>query len=906
MKTLFTRLLFVNLLIVVCSFTTIAQFKVTGTVRDGENGDPLAGATVTRLNNNHTVITNAAGRFEIDLPVSSPTTLVFKFLGYSDIHKKITTPASHDLGIIEMQINPLILEDVTITSSIATNRKTPIAQSTLEPVFIEERIGMRDLPELLKFSPGMYVVKGGGGYGDTEVIMRGFKKENVAVMVNGVPMNDMENGTVYWSNWTSLSDVTRHKQVQRGLGASKVSAPSVGGSINIVTNSIEAEKGGFVTAGTGQDGYRKIQFSVSSGLSENGWAMTFMGGREWGDGYIQGTEYDSYNYFINIAKRLNYSHQLSLTAFGAPQWHNQRSSYDGLTIKGWQEVKKYMKPDEQYRYNPTYGFDKNGQRKAANKNKYHKPQISLNHMWQIDTKSSLSTAMYVSIGEGWGNRGEGNNGYGNSSWFGANNGQLTTLFRNADGTFAYDKIQELNENSNNGSQMVMTVSKNGHRWFGLLSTYTKELNDNLNFYAGIDGRYYIGKHTNELTDLYNGEYYIDPYRSSVKTTNNAAAANPEFNTQKLTIGDVVRRNYDGHVLQGGLFGQIEYNNEAFSAFISTSVSHSHHWRYDRFYYDKANAESEKVGKVGFTVKGGANYNLNEHHNVFANIGCISRAPFLDGGIFLSIMNSNIVNPDPVNEKVFSFEIGYGYKSKYVDFNLNAYHTNWNDKTMTNYQDITMEDNSIDRATINMQGVNATHQGIELEVNLAPFHWLDLQGMFSVGNWRWSNNPTGYWYNSSGQPLKNNKGEIASEVGAEDHAKSTLELDGVKVGNSAQTTTALGVNIKPMKSLRFSLDWNWAGRIYADYSLSGANLGMGSAVAFKTPWRIPSASTVDFSAGYSFKLGEFNTTLFGNITNLFNQEYIQSARDGSEHNWETADRIYYGFGRQLSVKLKVEF
>ena len=96
-----------------------------------------------------------------------------------------------------------------------------------------------------------------------------------------------------------------------------------------------------------------------------------------------------------------------MTAFGAPQWHNQRSQYDGLTIEGWQQVRKYMPMDQQYRYNPTYGFGKNGERMTSAKNFYHKPQISLNHQWQINHKSTLSTALYVSIGRGGGNSGQG-------------------------------------------------------------------------------------------------------------------------------------------------------------------------------------------------------------------------------------------------------------------------------------------------------------------------------------------------------------------------------------------------------------------------------------------------------------------------------------------------------------------
>ena len=71
--------------------------------------------------------------------------------------------------------------------------------------------------------------------------MRGFDNTNVSTMINGVPMNDMEGGTVYWSNWQGLSDVTSVMQTQRGMGASKVSGPSVGGTINIITRGIDAK-----------------------------------------------------------------------------------------------------------------------------------------------------------------------------------------------------------------------------------------------------------------------------------------------------------------------------------------------------------------------------------------------------------------------------------------------------------------------------------------------------------------------------------------------------------------------------------------------------------------------------------------------------------------------------------------
>uniref|UniRef100_UPI0035A18136 TonB-dependent receptor n=1 Tax=Prevotella heparinolytica TaxID=28113 RepID=UPI0035A18136 len=832
------------LVAVLSAFSAVAsaQTTVKGQLVDAETGEPLVGAAVMVVGTAQGTVTDIDGYFKQD--VAPNGTLLFKYVGYKDLQKKIAQKGGTvDLGAVQMYADAVALNDVIITSQ-AIARKTPVAMSTIAPSYIEERIGTADFPQILKSSPGVYVSRGGGGFGDSKVNIRGFKSENVAVLVNGAPMNDMEWGGVYWSNWAGLTDVSSNVQYQRGLGASKVSAPSVGGSINIVTKATDAKKGGFASYAVGNDGYNKVLFSVSSGLTKDGWAFTLLGGKSWGDGYVQGTEFEGYTYFASLAKRLGDNHQVSLTAFGAPQWHNQRSNYDGLTIEGWQQVQKYMQPDEQYRYNPTYGFGKNGERKTSARNKYHKPQIQFNHSWQIDSKSSLNSMLYMSIGDGYGYSGQGTSAY-SSAWYGSSDGVLSTTFRNADGTFAYDKIQEMNEQSTSGSQMVMSTSKNLHKWYGLLSTYTKELNDQINFYIGIDARYYIGTHTNEIIDLYNGSYYIDRYRKNVKAANFAGAGTDAFNYKKLTVGDVVYRDYDGHVLQGGVFGQAEYDNDKLTAFVSGSISEVSQWRYDRFYYDEAHAKSDKVNKLGFTIKGGANYNLDEHNNVFANVGYISRAPYFSGGAFLSSTVSNAVNKDAVNEKVLSFEVGYGYRSRIFTANLNAYHTIWKDKTMARSFDYTDADGNLDRAMVNMQGVNSTHQGVELEMNYKPATWVNFTGMLSVGDWRWTNNPVGYFYNSGGQPMTKNF-KVASGIGAEDHATMLVGQKNVMEGGSAQTTAAIGVNLFPMKGLRLSLDWNFYGRNYADYAVQSNDISLGGEKIYETPWRIPSYSTVDFS------------------------------------------------------------
>ena len=124
--------------------------------------------------------------------------------------------------------------------------------------------------------------------------------------------------------------------------------------------------------------------------------------------------------------------------------------------------------------------------------------------------------------------------------------------------------------------MAMSKSKNYHNWYGLLSTYTTKFGENFDFYGGVDFRYYKGVHTNELVDLYGGEYYIDSSsRANVLPAyNKAAAAGDAFVNQKLKVGDVVYRDYDGFTMSEGVFGQLEYNQDKLSAFASGAVSNT--------------------------------------------------------------------------------------------------------------------------------------------------------------------------------------------------------------------------------------------------------------------------------------------------------------------------------------------
>lgn len=823
---------------------------ITGTVVDSKMSAPLPGANVIVKGTSNGTTTDFDGNFSLTVKEDKGS-LVISYMGFNKKEVEFNvTDSSLDLGAIKLSEDADALDEIVITTfSLAIDRKTPVAVSTLKSKDIETKLGNQEFPEILKSTPGVYATKQGGGYGDAELRLRGFNSENIAVMVNGVPINDMENGRVYWSNWAGMSDVTRSMQVQRGLGASKVAVPSIGGTINIVTKTTDVEEGGNFFATTGNDGYQKFGATVSTGRLDNGWAATVSASKTTGNGYIDGTSFEGYSYFLNISKDLSEDHQLSFTAFGAPQEHGQR--------KNRELISTYQKSERELKFNQDWGY-KDGQEKNVTDNYYHKPQVSLNHYWNVSDESLLSTALYVSTGTGGGGGYSGENKFGLDSEYRQGFAQPVN----------FDKIVDENvDRGASGSETILRDARNDHLWLGGISTYTTELNDDLTVLAGIDLRYYKGEHFRKVSDLLGGQFYNDD--SNIN--------NPDNNAQ---VGDKISYWNDGIVLWEGGFLQTEYSKNDLSAFISLAASNTSYKRIDHFSYldSDPNQETDFQHFFGYSAKGGANYNIDEKHNVFANVGYFERAPFMNS-VFLN--NLNDINADAENQKIFSAELGYGFRSSKFSANVNVYHTRWNDRSLT--RSFQNQDGSFGSA--NILGVNAIHQGIELDFNYRPTDRLTITGMASFGDWQWDNDVTGV--------------QIFDD---EQNLVSTIDLyiEDLKVGDAAQTTMALGANYEVFPGTNVRMDYNYYANFYADFDPN-------SRTTKDAPqsWKVPDYGLFDFGLTHDFKLGKLNGTIIGNINNLFGTEYIADARNGSSSSRSDA-LVWYGFGTTYTVGTKINF
>jgi hypothetical protein len=822
--------------------------SISGKISDADTYEALPGANVVIKGTSKGTTTDIDGKFTLGELAPGSYALEISFIGYElkELIAAVKSGQTTQLGEIRIGAASIGLREVEIIASVAVERETPVAVSTIKAEFIENKLGTQEFPEILKSTPGVYATKTGGGFGDGRINVRGFESQNVAVMINGVPVNDMENGTVYWSNWAGLSDVAGSVQVQRGLGASKVAVPSIGGTINIVSKASDNKAGGSIYTRMGNNGYNEIGLQVNTGLSDKGWAMTLQGSRKQGAMYMDGSEFLGYSYYLNIAKQLNTQHLLTFSVIGAKQNHGQRQNK--------MLIERFRNSPNGIRQNDDWG-KLGGEVVHVENNFYHKPQIALNHYWTINETMELSTAVYASFGTGGG---------------GGQGGESGLFSQRVGGTYGYidlDNIVEVNEAAavnGEGAVSWLRASRNDHKWLGLLSVLNKEIGSKWKLTGGLDLRYYRGSHFYEITDLLGAEYVVD----------NSDDNNPN---RVIGVGDKYNYYNDGIVGWTGLFGQAEYKYERLSAFASATVSNTSYQREDFYQYAPGDQLSDKNNFVGYSVKGGANFNLNDHHNVFANLGYFERAPFMNA-VFSHYDNE--ANEDAVNEKVLSFEIGYGIRYSKGYININGYSTQWKDKSFTKR----LLSTDGDEYYANILGVNALHSGVEVELSYEPLPNLRINGMASIADWKWQNNLTNVNITDGG-----------TVIGTVD-----LYLKGIKVGDAAQTTAAVGVDYELFDNFKLTGDYNYYANVYAYFNPLNRQDESGEGVQ---PWKLPDYGLFDFGVIYNFPVIGFDATIYGRMNNAFDTEYISDATDGGD---AASSYVFYGFGRTWSLGLKLRF
>lgn len=309
------------LMVLALPLALFAQGTISGTVTDASTGDPLAGANVVVEGTSLGAAANTDGSFTIENVPSGTFTVTGSMIGYASASQSVKVVGSVTANFA-LEVSAYELSALEVLASRAT-RNTPVAYTDVKKEEMELRLGSQDIPMILNTTPSVYATQQGGGAGDARINVRGFNQRNVSVMINGVPQNDMENGWVYWSNWDGVGDATSSIQMQRGLSAVNLATPSIGGTMNIITDPTALRSGGKLKTEIGPYNFHKTTLNFNSGLIDDKYALSATIVRKTGNGIIDKSWTDAWAYYLGASYALNDKNRFELYAIGAPQRHGQ-------------------------------------------------------------------------------------------------------------------------------------------------------------------------------------------------------------------------------------------------------------------------------------------------------------------------------------------------------------------------------------------------------------------------------------------------------------------------------------------------------------------------------------------------------------------------------------------------------
>ncbi|MEE4258583.1 MAG: TonB-dependent receptor plug domain-containing protein [Bacteroidales bacterium] len=855
------RFFFIFFLIILCSYRGFSQISISGLLADDDTQKTISYAHIAYSKNNLGAVSDENGHFEINVP-DIKGFLVIQALGY----EKITIPfdvqfSENMLDTIFLKPVPFELEETVITAGLSKHNITPVAVSDISGSSIQEKLGDRPLPLTFNQIPGIYSIRNGGGSGDAELSIRGFGQENVTIMLNGIPINGIENGLVYWSNWLGLSNAAAKIQIQKGPGLANLGNSAVGGSVNIITHQNKETYGGMLSYQMSSYGNQQVSFALNSGKLDNGWGISMMGSYMQGPGYVDATYVKGWSYFLSMNKTINAKKKISIILLGAPQRHGQRTlklTHSESSLHG-------------NKFNKDWG-SYNGQINNASENFYHKPFMSVNYYLDLSDNIKLTNIIYLTAGNGGG------------KWSESFNYAPTIFeFRNPSGQIDWPEIYDVNashegnytldngETVNGYSLNVQTRFLASHVEAGYNSTYEQHFGEHIDLTAGIHYRYFNSYLREEIIDLLGGQSFIEDYSWAVDGV--------AGRSQLKTVGDIIKVNNNSIVNYLNSYAQLLYKQRNLDAYISFNINNNWYQRVDRYNYVQ-HQKSETILKPGFDTRAGLSYQVNKLHTLYINGAFISRAPYFKF-VFGNFTNQPVQNLK--NEQIQTIEAGYNFIHPQWKINIGGYYTHWKNVSVLSNEYIQLEDNKQTRAMIN--GLNALHKGIEMKIQLRITPKLKMGGIVSFGDYKWTNNVTAQ--------LFNNNNVVIDTV--------DVFVKDLYVGGTAQQQYGLFLDAEILKLFQLKAEYMGYNKIYADFEPTTRN----NPLDHQQSYRIPSYGIINLYLGTRFHLFKKVALVQLNAYNLLNNIHIEDAEDGINHDLETIQG-FWSFGRNFEISLRLNF
>ncbi|MFW5792857.1 MAG: TonB-dependent receptor plug domain-containing protein [Bacteroidota bacterium] len=804
------RLFIISLLLIFSSLVSFGQaetFTLRGKVVNANDETAIQGANVVVVGSSQQTLTDKDGVFVVNVEIGDM--LIIEHSDMETVEVEVS-----DISDITVAMSPLITEDESDFDS------SVISLSADE---IESDSQSHDISRLLAGSRDVYVNTAGYDFGQARYRIRGYDSENTLVLMNGVPVNDMETGRAYYSNWGGLNDATRMTEGYSGIGVMRSTFGRIGGATNITTRASQFRRTSKVTYSLANRSYsNRIMLTHASGVMDNGWSFAVSGSRRWADeGYVEGTFYDAWGYFLSAEKLFNDNHSVGLIVLGAPS----RRGSQGVST---QEV--YDLAGSNY-YNSNWGYQ-NGEKRNARVGTYHQPLSILSHYWDLTDNTLLTTSAALSFGRGgrtalnwydaqdprpdyyryvpsyypndpqmaeyYNDQWQNNPEFGQLDWNSFYEANVKNLYSVADA----DGI-EGNTVTGNRSKYLLEERRIDHQRITLTSNIESLYSENLVLSGGVNVRLHKGYQFKVVDDLMGGDWWLDVDQFAERDFADPYMSQTDVNNPNRLVeeGDKFGYDYIANVNDYEGYGQAQFFFPKYDFYVAANLSHTTFWRTGNMknprFPDNSFGDSEKQNFTNFGFKGGFTYKFSGRHYVETNLTYMTRAPFFWNSYVSPRVRDNLVT-GLSNETIYGGDLSYIIRTPRIKSRLTVFYTEFKDQTWSRsfYHDEL-------RTFVNyiMTDVDKRHLGAELGIDINITSTLSGHIVAGTGD---------YIYNS--RPIvtiaRDNDFEVIQE-------QRIVYLQNYKVGGMTHTAASVGLRYNSPKYWFVGLSGSYFDDIYID-------------------------------------------------------------------------------------------
>jgi hypothetical protein len=903
---------FLIFLLLSCSLSGFSQkTSLQGKVLNAVTNEPMEGIFIQFKSLNLDTTTGSDGSFYFEDLTPGNTTIV------------VTSP---DISSMEFPVNVLPYQTNDIGTIYATiSIRNLLSQGQL-PLIEEEAIGDDselgdyNVSSLMTSANDVYISNASYNFSAVRFKFRGYENRYSDVYINGVNFNDPERGGFSYGLIGGLNDATRSKDASNWYSPSTYSFGQVGGATNIHTEATNFAPGGRASVAYTNRNYKlRGMATYSTGLMDNGWAVTGSLGYRWADeGFIEGTFYNSLGYMLSIEKVIDAHHSLSFTTLGSPTQRAQSSA----------NVQETMDLLDNNYYNSYWGWQ-NGEKRNSRIITAFEPSAVLAHKFQINKDTRLTTSlgfkytMYGGTALNWYNSADPRpdyyrylpsyqttpemGDYYTGMWSG--NKSTTTQ---VDWERLY-RVNALNKMSGNGNASYMVEERhNNQELLTLNSILNAKLADRITLTAGIEANTTKGMHYKTLNDLLGADYFIDVDQFAERDFQNdpdKVQNNLNNPDRKALKGDRFGYDYDMYVSSAKSWLQNTHRYNKWDVYYGFAVGYTTFHRNGNMKNGRAPENSYGKGEthdfITQSEKFGLTYKLSGKHIFSSNVS-YSELPPLTYNAYLSSRIKDNVIPNLTKERVFSADFSYHLSTPVFRGMISVFQTNFYDQA-----ELTSFYYDLDRTFIDygLTGVNKMHRGVEfgLEAKLNSIFTLSLAG--TVAEYVYTNRP---------------EATVSYDNGSQPDRTQTVYFKNYYVGGTPQTAGTVGIHAF-YNYWFFDLNLNGFDRIYIDPSPIKRTEAVLDFVTDTPEEKIAAAKkitnqekfeggfTLDASIGKSLRLNKkYTLNINAQVANILNNTKLktggfeQSRFDYTTFNVDKYPNKYYyaqGFNCFVNVGLR---